>query len=201
MSTENTNTSNHQTNSQESMSQEPASQKPDKRSGLTTNQKIMIGGFTGLIVVVVAAAIVIVSILNKPEPAPLPTGGNLVINEDNLAAIQKEIDAKVADGMFMTDMNIEWSFPNGKSTSPDAYVGNMQNNHRPINFDLIRSDTGEVIYTSDVIPPGYSIREITLDTDLQAGTYPMVCKYHLLDAETGESASSLAVNITVRILN
>lgn len=202
MSTKNTNIPNQQPNSQEPVNQPPSGQKPDQHSGLTTNQKIMIGGFTGLIAVIVAAAVIVVSILNKPEPAPpLPTGGNLIINEDNLAAIEKEIKTKVQDGMFMTDMNIDWSFPNGKSVSPDAYVGNMRNNHRPLSFEIIRSDTKEVIYTSDVIPPGYSIKEIKLDTDLPAGTYPMVCVYHLLDEETGATVSTLSINITVRILN
>lgn len=204
MSNENANASEQQTNGKEPVnqtSQDSSSQEPGKHSGLTTNQKIMIGGFSGLIVVIVIAAVIIVSILNKPEPAPLPTGGNLVINEDNLAAIQKEIDAKVEDGMFMTDMNIDWSFPNGKGVSPDAYVGNMANNHRPIFFELISRETGAVIYKSDVIPVGYSIREIKLDTDLPAGVYPMVCKYHMLDETTGETVSNLSINITVRILN
>lgn len=201
MSTENTNIPNQQPNSQEPVGQQPSGKKPNERSGLTTNQKIMIGGFAGLIVVVAIAAVIIVSVLNKPQPDPLPTGGNLVINEDNLAAIEKQIKAKVEEGMFMTDMTIDWSFPNGKSASTDAYVGNMVNNHRPISFDIIRPETGEVIYTSDVIPAGYSIKEIKLDTDLSAGTYPMVCMYHLLDEETGATKSTLSVNITVRILN
>lgn len=171
---------------------------PKKRSGLTTNQKIMIGGFTVLIIAIVAAAAIIVSIMNKPGP-PQPEGGNLIINEDNLAQIEKEISAKVEDGMFMTDMTIDWSFPNGKSTSTNAYVGNMVNNRHPISFELVNN--GEVIYTSDVIPSGYSLKEITLDTDLPAGTYSMVCNYHILNEETGETINNLGINITVRILN
>lgn len=196
MSTNNAETSNNPNNSKG-----PVSKRPDGRQGLTTNQKILIGGFAALIIVVVIAVIVIASILNKPAPEPPLTGGNLLINEDNLAEIDEELKMNVEKGMFMTDMSIDWSFPNGKSASSDARVANSANNNQPISFDLIRSDTNEVIYTSDVIPVGYSIKEIKLDTDLPAGVYPMLCNYHLLDEETGETISSVAINVTVRILN
>lgn len=165
---------------------------------LSKGQKIMIGGFTCVIIVIVAAAAVIFSILSKPKPEPAK--GNLVVNQDNVSQITNDIEAEVADGMFMTDMNVDWSFPNGKSASVDAYVGNSISNHRPISFDVVLSDTGEVIYTSDVIPTGYTIKEIKFDTSLSAGTYAAVCNYHLLDEETGDVVSSVGINITLRIL-
>ncbi len=171
-----------------------------KSSKLTTNQKIMIGGFAGTAVAVAVAAAVIVSALNKETP-PETSGGSLVVNEANLAEIDKELDAIVDDGMFMTDMNVDWTFPDGGSVSTDAYVGNMANNNYPFYFELVDSGSGEIVYTSDVVPPGYSLKEIKLDKDLDAGVYPMVCNYSLVNDESGEVVSSVGVAVTVHILN
>lgn len=39
------------------------------------------------------------------------------------------------------------------------------------------SDTGETIYTSDLLPPGYSISRFTLDRALDAGEYDVVVHF------------------------
>lgn len=173
--------------------------KSKTKSKLTKSQKIMITGFSVVFIAILAVGFFVYSLLNKkPVVDPPYNGGNLVVDESNLGSIGEHLDDQVADGMFEVNMNTIWSFANGKSASSDAYIANSTSNHYPISFDVKLSDSEEAIYTSSVIPVGYSIKEIKLDTDLAAGTYKAICNYHLLN-EDGSERSSLAVNITLII--
>lgn len=169
-----------------------------KKKGLSTNQIIIIIGFVCLIAVIAAAGFLILQKLNT-QPAPaVQQSGNLVIDENNLQEVEDALIQEVADGMFEVNMNTEWSFPNGESASTDAYIANGVSNHYPISFEILINDT-EVVYSSTVIPVGKQIKEIKLDTPLEAGTYNAVCYYHLWK-EDGTENSSFGVNITLNIL-
>lgn len=169
--------------------------KNTEKKGLTTNQKIMIGGFSALIIVIIAAVFIIIRVLNKPEPV---TGGNLVVDETNLTSMSDDLRAQVEDGLFELNMNMIWHFPDGTSASSDAYVANSEVNRYAISFDILVDD--EILFTSTTIPLGSQIKDITLNKDLSAGTYPAVCRYHLL-REDGTENSSVDINVTLEIEN
>lgn len=44
-------------------------------------------------------------------------------------------------------------------------------------IEMELADTGEVLYTSNLLPPGYSISQFTLNRPLEAGTYNVVLHY------------------------
>lgn len=84
---------------------------------------------------------------------------------------------------YTVSMTTEWTFPDGASASPDAYVQNLETNDTPVYFDVVREDTGETIYQSPVLALGANIEGIKLDTELPAGTYDCIVTYHLIDDE------------------
>lgn len=53
--------------------------------------------------------------------------------------------------------------------NPDANEGQYY-----LTFELSLKETGEVLYTSGLVPPGKTIQKITLSRPLEAGSYPAV---------------------------
>jgi hypothetical protein len=167
-------------------------------SGLTTKRIILI---LGALVIVCAAVIVAIMLLRSTsdisaEQSPL---GNLVIDESNIDAIGAEIEEKVAKGMFETHMNTTWTFPDGESASSNAVMGNAASNNYPFYFTVTLSDTGEIVYTSSLLPVGTVIKEIVLNKDLDKGVYPAVVGINMVD-ENGEAVeNNMGINISVII--
>ena len=63
--------------------------------------------------------------------------------------------------------------PLAANTKEQSFVfSNPEENPCFFVIEIELSDTGEVIYTSNLLPPGYSISKFTLNRELAAGTYP-----------------------------
>jgi len=86
-------------------------------------------------------------------------------------------------GSYRAKMSSDWVFADGTSASENAYVENAVANRHDVYFDIILSDTNERIYASPVLPIGSHLKAITLDKDLDAGTYDCIVEYHLVDEE------------------
>jgi hypothetical protein len=162
--------------------------------GLATKKVILILGS----VAIVCAAAVVIALLLRQEPAP---SGVPVIDGNNLNEIVSEIEEKVARGMFETHMNTTWNFPDGASASSDAVMGNAAANNFPFWFTVTLSDTGEIVYTSSLLPVGSALAEIVLDKDLDAGTYPAVVTFHMVDDAGEEVESNMGINIMLIVNN
>ena len=80
--------------------------------------------------------------------------------------------------------------------SDNAYVENAESNTNSVYFDVTRTDTEETIFESPILPVGSHLENITLDSDLPAGTYDCVVTYHLLDEEEN-SISTLKLTVTI----
>jgi len=160
---------------------------------------ILIIGISILVVTVLIVGFLIYSKLNQDKQVnQIRKQGNYVIDESNLAEIKDLMSAKVKEGMFELNMNNIWSFPDGKSSSSDAYIANSKANSKSLYFDLILDDSGDTIYTSTVLPVGTSLKQLKLEKELSSGTYVATCTYHLLN-EDGTESSSLAVAVTIII--
>jgi hypothetical protein len=166
-----------------------------KPSGLTTKHIILILG----ILVVVCAAVVAAIVLTREAP-PAQTGAR-VIDESNIEEITAEIEEKVAKGMFETHMTTIWTFPDGASPSSDAVMGNSPNNNYPFWFELSLYSTGEVVYSSSLLPVGSQIAEIVLEKDLDAGTYDTLLTIHMVEEDGAEVESNMGFNITLIVEN
>lgn len=145
-----------------------------------------------LIVIIIVAAIV--WFLTRPKG----------MTEGNYKQIMEEMDNEVKEGYFETYMNTEWTFPDGKSETTDAILGNSPNNKKPIRCEIILADTEEVVLKTDVIPVGAELPPFKLDVNLEAGTYEAVCMVYLLDEEkngTYTEYSNAGFNITITVQN
>ena len=170
--------------------QSHASKNEAKKSGNGLKIVIIV-----LLVVLLAVAGVIIYLLTRPEPEPIPDNRGTVITEDNVSDILAD-DEPVQDGYFETSQTIDWHF-NG-TTSEDAYVANKETNTRTVYFDLELADTHEVIYSSPYIPLGSEMKGVTLDKELAPGTYETIIVYHLVD-DDGIEVSSVNVGLDIYV--
>lgn len=173
-------------------------------------------GKGGLIAVIIIAVIivailigVIIFLLKTPRDAEFQGGEerrNVLVTADNAEEVVEQMIAdedeeKVAPGYYTVTMNTTWNFPDGDKPSSDAVVENVSSNLNDVYFDIfLEEDESHVIYKSPVIPLGGSLREITLDEDLEKGVYPCVVEYHLID-ENQKTISTVRVGLNVVIEN
>lgn len=154
--------------------------------------------------VIVAAAVVAILLLLRQEPEPemvIEPLGIPVINMENVEEITAQIAEKVQRGMFETHMNVVWTFPDGRSPSSDAVMGNSANNHYPLYFTVTLSDTGETVFTSGLMPVGTRIAEITLDRELPRGDYDAIVGINMIDDDGMPMEGNMGINITLVIMN
>ena len=152
-----------------------------------------------IIVALLGVIVALVMNLNRGgETEEEPERRSVLITEENIEEVIDQIEQEepVPRGMFEMSMNMDWYFPDGGSPSTNAYVANAASNTNDIYFDVTLSETDETIYESPVLPLGSSLRNFALDKDLDAGAYPCVCTYHLID-EQQRTLSTLAVAVNV----
>ena len=158
-----------------------------------------------IIVALVGVIVALVLNLNRGEPEAVAQEGpreqrTVLINDQNVDEIIDEMleEPPVQPGYYQVSMNMDWTFPNGRSPSSDAYVENAASNTNDIYFDVSMRDSGETIYESPVIPLGSYItgENIVLNRNLPAGTYSCVITYHLID-ENQNTLSTVNLGLTV----
>ena len=64
----------------------------------------------------------------------------------------------------------------GQREQPYVF-SNPENNPCFFVIEMELADTGEILYTSNLLPPGYSISKFTLNRPLEAGTYNVILHY------------------------
>lgn len=124
---------------------------------------------------------------------------NVVVNQRNVEDVVSNMGNTelVEPGYYTVTMNNEWHFSDGTAASEDAYIENVESNTNDVYFDLfLESDSENAIYKSPVIPRGSYLEFVTLDTDLDPGTYNCVCVYHLVD-DTQNTIDTLSVAVTL----
>ncbi len=128
---------------------------------------------------------------NSDNGRKVMESARVVLDEDSAANVMEEMRQEVEEGMFECKMSMTWTFADGSAASKDAYVANSTNNKYPIYFDVTLNDTGEKVYSSPVLPVGAEFTDITLDKDLDPGTYKAKVLYSLIkDEESQEVVSS-----------
>ena len=145
------------------------------------------------VVVLAVAGILIYRLWPKDDPR------NVVVNNSNVDDVLVDMgDTKLVEpGYYTVTMNNEWHFADGIAASEDAYVENVESNTNDVYFDIfLNSDKDNAVYKSPVIPRGSYLEEITLDKDLDPGTYDCVCIYHLIDDEQN-TVDTLNVAVTL----
>ena len=106
---------------------------------------------------------------------------------------QAELDAIVEEGKMNVNYSAKAIFDG--TISEIFNVKNIENNHYPIIFEIF-DETGESVYLSKKIEPGYEMNQIELERELSKGTHE--CKIKVGYAEEGNVSSAFPITIEVR---
>lgn len=170
----------------------------EKKGGMKTVGIVILSA----IIVVLVGVIVYLLIPRQPEEDETDGLRGTVVTPNNVQQVLEEMEQEaskepVPAGYYTVMMNYEWHFATGDAVSTNAYVENMRLNTHAVYLDVfLAEDEENAIYKSPVIPLGSSLRDIVLDTPLEAGTYPCVAVFHLVDDDQ-ETLDTLRVTVTV----
>ena len=173
-----------------------------KQQEAKTNKNLMVG--VGVAVVMAALVGVIVYLLVTRTTGVKEEPRNVVVTQDNAEKVLNDLKEmekveSVAPGYYTVTMNPTWHFKTGAETSDDAVVENVEANTNDVFFDIVlEEDENKVLYKSPVIPRGGKLKDIALDEQLSAGTYPCIVVYHLID-ENQNTLSTLRVSLNIVI--
>lgn len=171
-----------------------------EKKKLTATQKTILAGAAVVVAILAVGGLLLSRMGGSPAPASTgPASGSVVIDDQNFNDVIAELRRKAEEGMFEVKMNNVWTFPDGTSPTPDAYVANSSANHRPFYFTLTLRETGELLYTSPEIPLGSAVKEFRLDKPLPAGNYECVCTYRMME-DGAEIEDSASVVVRIKIL-
>ena len=146
--------------------------------------------------------------INKPDSESINASAGLVFDEAAIeggweSLSQEEVEAKLnaqlEEGMINISMNTSPWFEDDTSLGNLMIVNETINRH-PQKVEIVRNDTGEVIYTSGAIPVGSKIEAAKLDVELEAGSYECTALFHNLD-NSGNIIGSAGAIITITIKN
>ena len=172
-----------------------------------SNGKVGIIIAIAAVVIIALLAIIIVLLLrgdNKEEETREDVAARgVVVNQSNAEEVVDDmvLTPYVEPGYYEASMTNVWHFADSSSVSEDAFVENVEGNTNDVYFDVfLASDEENAIIQSPVIPRGSQYEEISLDKELDPGTYDCVLIYHLIDEE-GNTVSTLRVGITIIVEN
>lgn len=102
--------------------------------------------------------------------------------------------------MFNISINSAVTMEDGSSEA-ELRIENIEANHHLMRVEITLDDTGEVLYTSGLIEPGYHIQSVPLNRVLPAGTYAATALFTAYDPATEEEAGKAAAKIIITVEN
>lgn len=106
---------------------------------------------------------------------------NIVAGDIELTTVKKiQTAGRSIQCPGITSMNFK-----AGQTEQEFILRNPEGNPCYFKFQIVLDDTGEMIYESDLVPPGYAIAKFNLTHALEAGSYPATVNYvtYSFDAE------------------
>ena len=113
--------------------------------------------------------------------------------------IQAELNRRVSEGELAISINSVLEFETGASEGL-LRIENSAKNHYTMVVEMYLNDTGERIYQSGGIKPGYFLEKARLDQELPQGDYPVTVHFKAYDEKDDYMGEANAETI-VRILN
>lgn len=92
-----------------------------------------------------------------------------------------------------------WSIPANTSKNLSIPLENPEGNPCYFSFEILLSDSGEVIYSSDMVPPGEKTSRINITREFDAGDYPATIKIKTNELITGKEMNSPAIQIIIHV--
>ena len=114
--------------------------------------------------------------------------------------IQEELNRVVEEGMFNISIASAIVFE-----SPDAQgearIENVAANNYHMQVDIILDESGETVYSSKLIQPGYSIEHIKLSEKLEPGEYEATAIFSAITKEEMQLFGTAGAQIKLYVLD
>lgn len=104
------------------------------------------------------------------------------INRMSEEEIQEELNRVVEEGMFNISISSAIIF-DPETGEGAANIENIAANHYHMQVDIYLDDTDELVYSSKLIQPGYSIENIRLNRELEPGQYAATAIFSAITQE------------------
>lgn len=89
---------------------------------------------------------------------------------------------------------IERIYADAGDTHVNQLLLNVEGNAYNLQYTIMLKETGEEIYQSKVIRPGYGVREFNMNRSFEAGEYPIVIRVNSSAMEESDNAEDAAYN-------
>lgn len=117
-------------------------------------------------------------------------------DKERKKAQEKEVD----ESKFTLSIYPEATFEDGKSTGA-IYIKNDVKNAYPIAVQIVEDKSGDIIYESGAIEPGFEITEGELNKNLKKGNYKCTAEVAIYDPQTKKYKGQTAAEIEVEVKN
>ncbi len=150
-----------------------------------------------LLILLALLLLILISILsfcNKQHPGSPIFRPNIEHN----TGTNEEAQENEAKGIQVRGFTT-WSIPANTSKNLSIPLENPEGNPCYFSFEILLSDSGEVIYSSDMVPPGEKISRINITREFDAGDYPATIKIKTNELTTGKEMNSPAIQIIIHV--
>lgn len=154
-----------------------------------------------MIAIIIIIILLLLRSCNGGRPVPEPGDGVSigVIDEGNVPPTkspldpQTEVDGIVAENQFQVFINTRMEvLPDGHF---EPLVQNSEANRYACWIEIVDGD--EVLYSSDIVRPGYKIERDMLNGKLTRGRHDCQALFHVLKGEDMDSGEINTVNVNV----
>lgn len=114
------------------------------------------------------------------------------------AEVQEELDRVVDEGMFNISI-ASAIIVDPQTNEGTANIENIAANRYFMQVDIFRDDTGEKLYSSKLIKPGYSIATIQLEETLEPGEYPATAIFSAITQDEMKLYGTAGAQITIYV--
>mgnify|MGYP004581746231 CR=1 FL=1 len=118
--------------------------------------------------------------------------------EQNIDGDESQSENKKASGIQVKGFTT-WSIPANTNNNLSITLENPEGNPCYFSFEIVLSDTGEVIYSSDMVPPGEKISKVNLTHGFDSGEYPATINIKTNELTTGKEMNSPAIQIIIHV--
>lgn len=147
-----------------------------------------------LLVFIVLGASVATSLFFPSSPI---NPNNWVPVIDSGIGNEETTEEQTRPGTIQVNGFTEWSIPAGKKDNLKINLYNPEGNRGYFTFTLKLADTGEVLYQSNMVPPGEKLTRISLNKALPAGDYDAVLAIQVNELQTGAQMNGVESQITI----
>jgi len=119
---------------------------------------------------------------------------NLMTEEE----IQEALNNIVEEGMFRISIASNIIAIQGEKAQ--VRIENNYSNRYVMQVKILLDETGEEIYSTDLIDPGYYILEANLDKELEPGTYAATAVFTARYPDTEDVVGTVGANVKIHVL-